>query len=91
MDHGLYEEALTIYKKYEQHVNAINVLVEYIVSIERGLDYANKVNKPEVWSRLAKAQLDGLRIRDSIGIALCFLVHLIQLTINVPRFLHQGR
>ncbi|KAH9975866.1 clathrin heavy chain 1 [Lactifluus volemus] len=65
-DHGLYEEALTIYKKYEQHVNAINVLVEYIVSIDRGLDYANKVNKPEVWSRLAKAQLDGLRIRDSI-------------------------
>jgi len=90
-DHGLYEEALTIYKKYEQHVNAINVLVEYIVSIERGLDYANKVNKPEVWSRLAKAQLDGLRIRDSIGIALCFLVHLIQLTINIQRFLHQGR
>jgi clathrin heavy chain len=90
-DHGLYEEALTIYKKYEQHVNAINVLVEYIVSIERGLDYANKVNKPEVWSRLAKAQLDGLRIRDSIGTALCFLVHLTQLTINVPRFLHQGR
>ncbi|TFY72317.1 hypothetical protein EVG20_g697 [Dentipellis fragilis] len=65
-EHGLYEEALSIYKKYEQHANAINVLVEYIVSIDRGLDYANKVNKPEVWSRLAKAQLDGLRIKDAI-------------------------
>ncbi|KAI0065620.1 clathrin heavy chain [Artomyces pyxidatus] len=65
-DHGLYEEALTIYKKYEQHANAINVLVEYIVSIDRGLDYATKVNRPEVWSRLAKAQLDGLRVRDAI-------------------------
>ncbi|EGN91992.1 hypothetical protein SERLA73DRAFT_99912 [Serpula lacrymans var. lacrymans S7.3] len=65
-DHGLYEEALTIYKKYEQHAMAINVLVEHIVSIDRGLDYANKVNKPEVWSRLAKAQLDGLRIKDAI-------------------------
>ena len=75
-DHGLYEEALTIYKKHEQHVNAINVLVEYIVSIDRGLDYANKVNKPEVWSRLAKAQLDGLRIRDSIGNAQRFLVEI---------------
>jgi clathrin heavy chain len=32
-----------------------------------GFDYANKVNRPEVWSRLAKAQLDGLRIKDSIG------------------------
>jgi clathrin heavy chain len=65
--HGLYEEALTIYKKYEQHAMAINVLVEHIVSIDRGLDYATKVNRPEVWSRLGKAQLDGLRIRDSIG------------------------
>jgi len=66
-DHGLYEEALTIYKKYEQHAMAINVLVEHIVSIDRGLAYANKVNTPEVWSRLAKAQLDGLRIKDAIG------------------------
>jgi clathrin heavy chain len=83
-DHGLYEEALTIYKKYEQHVNAINVLVEYIVSIDRGLDYANKVNKPEVWSRLAKAQLDGLRIRDSIGNAQRFLIDFTQLTVTYP-------
>jgi hypothetical protein len=27
-DHDLYEEALTIYKKYDQHGMAINVLVE---------------------------------------------------------------
>ena len=66
-EHGLYEEAFSIYKKYEQHAMAMNVLVEHIVSIDRGLDYANKVNKSEVWSRLAKAQLDGLRIKDSIG------------------------
>jgi clathrin heavy chain len=66
-EHGLFEEAFTIYKKYEEHVMAINVLVEHVVSIDRALDYANKVNKPEVWSRLAKAQLDGLRIKDSIG------------------------
>lgn len=63
----LYEEALTIYKKYNQHAEAMNVLVEHIVSLDRGVDYANKVNLPEVWSRLAKAQLDGLRIKDSIG------------------------
>ncbi|KIY52907.1 clathrin heavy chain [Fistulina hepatica ATCC 64428] len=65
-EHGLYEEALTIYRKYEQHALAINVLVEHIVSLDRGVEYANKVNLPEVWSRLAKAQLDGLRIKDSI-------------------------
>jgi clathrin heavy chain len=67
VDHGLFEEALTIYKKYEQHELAIDVLVGDIASIERGLDFANKINKPQVWSRLAKAQLDGLRIRDAIG------------------------
>jgi clathrin heavy chain len=66
-EHGLFEEALTVYKKYDMHDMAINVLVEHIVSIDRGLDYANKINRPEVWSRLAKAQLDGLRIKDSIG------------------------
>ncbi|EJD47981.1 clathrin heavy chain [Auricularia subglabra TFB-10046 SS5] len=65
-DHGLFEEALTIYKKYDQHALAMNVLVEHIVSLDRGVEYANKVNMPEVWSRLAKAQLDGLRIKDSI-------------------------
>lgn len=66
-DHGLYEEAFLIYKKYEQHAMAINVLVEHIVSLDRGVEYATKVNQPEVWSRLAKAQLDGLRIKDAIG------------------------
>ena len=65
--HGLFEEAFMIYKKHEEHAQAINVLVEHMVSLDRGVEYANKVNKPEVWSRLAKAQLDGLRIKDSIG------------------------
>jgi clathrin heavy chain len=67
IDHGLFEEAFSIYKKYNEYALAINVLVEHIVSLDRGVDFANKVNKPEVWSRLAKAQLDGLRIKDSIG------------------------
>ncbi|KZO92891.1 clathrin heavy chain [Calocera viscosa TUFC12733] len=66
IQHGLYEEALTIYKKYNQHELAMSVLVEHIVSLDRGVDYANKVNEPKVWSRLAKAQLDGLRIKDAI-------------------------
>ncbi|KAH7873015.1 uncharacterized protein C8R40DRAFT_1161946 [Lentinula edodes] len=65
-EHGLFEEALTIYKKYDQHAMAMTVLVEHIVSLDRGVEYANKVNQPEVWSRLAKAQLDGLRIKESI-------------------------
>ncbi|KAI8847627.1 armadillo-type protein [Chytridium lagenaria] len=48
----LYEEAFTIYKKHEQHVN--------------GITYAERVDQAEVWSRLAKAQLDILRVKDAI-------------------------
>ncbi|OBZ65959.1 Clathrin heavy chain 1 [Grifola frondosa] len=64
--HYLYVEAFMIYKKYEQHAMAINVLVEHVVSVDRGVEYANKVNKPEVWSGLAERQLDGLRIKAAV-------------------------
>lgn len=64
---GLYEEAFEVYKKINDHINAANVLVEHIVSIDRANDYAEKVELPEVWSRVAKAQLDGLRVSDGIA------------------------
>ncbi|KAG7563044.1 hypothetical protein FFLO_01476 [Filobasidium floriforme] len=63
---GLHEEAFTIFSKHEKHAEAMNVLVDHVVSIDRGYAYANKINKPEVWSRLAKAQLDGLRVKEAI-------------------------
>ena len=88
IEHGLYEEALTIYKKYDQHALAINVLVEHIVSIDRGLEYATKVNETSVWARLAKAQLDGLRIKDSVGMNLSYID---SLSIHFARrILYQG-
>ncbi|KAF2013645.1 clathrin heavy chain [Aaosphaeria arxii CBS 175.79] len=63
---GMYEEAFEIYKKHESHVDAINVLIDHIVSIDRAQEYADRVDTPEVWSKVAKAQLDGLRVTDSI-------------------------
>jgi hypothetical protein len=54
-------------QEYNKHALTMSIPVEHIVSIERVLDYANKVDIPEVWNRLAKAQLDGLRIKGSIG------------------------
>ncbi|KAL7409328.1 clathrin heavy chain 1 [Mrakia frigida] len=66
VEQGLYEEAFTVYTKHDQHAQAIGVLVEHVASLDRGSQYANKINKPEVWSRLGKAQLDGLRIKDAI-------------------------
>ncbi|GAA5870209.1 hypothetical protein JCM8547_006917 [Rhodosporidiobolus lusitaniae] len=66
IENGLYEEAFTLYRKNNLHLEAMNVLVEYIVSIDRAQQYADKVDQPAVWSRLGKAQLDGLRVKDSI-------------------------
>lgn len=63
---GMYEEAFEIYKKENNHVEATNVLVDHVVSIDRAQDYADQVDLPEVWSKVAKAQLDGLRVTDSI-------------------------
>lgn len=63
---GMYEEAFEIYKKQNNHVMATSVLVDHVVSIDRAQAYAEQIDTPEVWSRVAKAQLDGLRISDSI-------------------------
>ncbi|EPE29243.1 Clathrin heavy-chain terminal [Glarea lozoyensis ATCC 20868] len=64
---GLFEEAFEVYKKINDHKSAANVLVEHIVSIDRAHEYAERVELPEVWSRVAKAQLDGLRVSDGIA------------------------
>ncbi|CAH7670842.1 clathrin, heavy polypeptide [Phakopsora pachyrhizi] len=66
IENGLHEEAFTMFRKHDMHLEAINVLVEHIVSIDRASQYAVKVDEPAVWSRLGKAQLDGLRIKDAI-------------------------
>ncbi|KAL1874738.1 hypothetical protein VTK73DRAFT_266 [Phialemonium thermophilum] len=63
---GLFEEAFEIYKKIGNNEAAVNVLIEHVVSIDRAQAFAEQVDTPEVWSRVAKAQLDGLRVSDSI-------------------------
>lgn len=66
IDNGLYEEAFEVFKKYNRHIDALNVLVDHIMSLDRGEQYADKVDEPEVWSQLGKAQLNGLRVADAI-------------------------
>ncbi|KAG0245932.1 putative CHC1-clathrin heavy chain [Mortierella sp. GBAus27b] len=66
IQNGLYEEAFIIYRKHNEHALAINVLIEHIGSIDRAYEYAEKTDTPEVWSRLGKAQLDGMRIKEAI-------------------------
>ncbi|CCJ29399.1 unnamed protein product [Pneumocystis jirovecii] len=67
LENCLYEEGFEIYKRHNKHIEALNVLIEHIVSIDRAAEYVESVDTPELWSRLAKGQLDGCRIRDSIN------------------------
>lgn len=66
LDNGLNEEAFEVYKKAEQHTDALNVLVDNILSLDRAESYAETVDISEVWSQLGKAQLNGLRVSDAI-------------------------
>lgn len=63
---GMYEEAFEIWNKHKNPVEAANVLIDHIVSIDRAQEYAEKIDAPEVWTKVAKAQLDGLRVTDGI-------------------------
>ncbi|KAH8905204.1 clathrin heavy chain [Coniochaeta sp. PMI_546] len=63
---GLHEEAFEIYKKVNNVEAATDVLVDHVVSIDRAQAFAEQVDTPAVWSKVAKAQLDGLRISDAI-------------------------
>ncbi|ROT37186.1 hypothetical protein SODALDRAFT_190859 [Sodiomyces alkalinus F11] len=66
IDVGLYEEAFEIFKKAGDRTAAVDVLVDHVVSIDRAQAFAEEVDLPEVWSKVAKAQLDGVRVTDAI-------------------------
>jgi clathrin heavy chain len=65
-EYGLFEEGFTIYKKFNLHLDAVNVLLSKIQDIDRAHEYAQRVNDKEVWSTLARAQLDANMIKDAI-------------------------
>jgi clathrin heavy chain len=62
----LFEEAFSIFIKYDQHPEAIGVLINHLKDIQRASEYADKVDTSEVWSLLAKAQLDQSDIHAAI-------------------------
>jgi clathrin heavy chain len=64
--HALYEEALCIYKKFNEPVEAIRVLLYNLENIRAATEFAEKTNKPEVFSELGKAQLDLQNLQASI-------------------------
>lgn len=64
--HRLFEEALCIYKKFGENVEAIKVLLYNIEDIKLATEYADKTNKKEVWYELGQAQLQQDNLRECI-------------------------
>lgn len=63
---GLFEEAFTIFKKFKYNVQAIQVLIEQMKDLAKAAEFAERCNEPEVWTKLAKAQIDGGRVKEAI-------------------------
>ena len=57
-EYQLYEEAFTIYKKMDHHLDATRILLDKIDSIERASEYADRINLPDVHSLLAGKYLE---------------------------------
>jgi len=64
--HKLYDEALAIFKKFGEHVEAVKVLIHHLQNIQSATEYAEKVNQPAVWSEIGKAQVDNGQLKEAI-------------------------
>ncbi|PIA26535.1 hypothetical protein AQUCO_09100016v1 [Aquilegia coerulea] len=53
----LYEEAFSIFKKFNLNIPAVNVLLDNIQNIERAVEFALSVDEEAVWSQVAKGQV----------------------------------
>lgn len=66
----MYEQALCIYKKFNEPVEAIKVMLYKLNNFEGEMslaqEFADKIATPEVYSELGSAQLDKNMLRDAI-------------------------
>jgi clathrin heavy chain len=70
LDYNLNEEALFIYRKFNLHSEAIDVLLNRIGDVGRAAEFADKVQNNEVWSRLGNAYLAKFQVNEAIE---CFM------------------
>ncbi|XP_063560851.1 clathrin heavy chain 2 isoform X5 [Gorilla gorilla gorilla] len=63
---ALYEEAFTIFHKFDMNASAIQVLIEHIGNLDRAYEFAERCNEPAVWSQLAQAQLQKDLVKEAI-------------------------
>ena len=63
---NLFEEAFAIYRKFDAHGEAMDVLIKHIDSLDRAYEFAEQVNESKCWSKLADAQLRKDEIKNAI-------------------------
>ena len=66
IDAGLFEEAYTMYYKFEKFDDALDVLLVHIKDFDRGQEFAIRMNRPDVWLKLGVAQLENDLVADGI-------------------------
>jgi len=66
INNGLYEEAFTIYKKFEVNSSAMEVLINNLKNLDRAYEFAERIGTAEVWSLLGKAQLVENLVKEAI-------------------------
>ncbi|XP_054181939.1 clathrin heavy chain 2 isoform X11 [Homo sapiens] len=64
---ALYEEAFTVFHKFDMNASAIQVLIEHIGNLDRAYEFAERCNEPAVWSQLAQAQLQKDLVKEAIN------------------------
>jgi len=69
--YGLFDQALCIYKKFNENLEAIKVMLYKLNNQEGDMnlatEFAEKTNTPEVWSELGSAQLDKGMLKEAIS------------------------
>jgi len=65
-DIRLYEEALCIYKKFNEPHEAIKVLLYKLDNLPQAHEFAEKTNLKEVWGELGRAQLQKNMLSEAI-------------------------
>ena len=48
------------------HTSAVNVLIDNVANLERAYEFAQRANRPEVWSALGKAQLHQNLVKEAV-------------------------
>ena len=63
---GLFEEAYFIYDKMKEYSSAVEVILEHMDDLKKATIYAEKINIPDVWSKLGRKKLKSEVIEEAI-------------------------